>query len=348
MKFERHSAIQVINRTGRLVVQNKSQRCTKCILPETFPDVEISDDGICFYCRTQEIVNVSEKDVLLEVQSMIASGKNLRDYDCIVLFSGGKDSSIALYTLKKEMNFNVLAFTLDNGFISRATFHNMQQICSVLGVDHLIYRPAHKLMKKVYSISLQEPFDQNTTKYSTSSCGSCISVVLASAAKIALEKRIPIMTGGWTPGQLTNYPILPGSFLADVCERHFIPLSGLSLILKHELEKYRTRQSTFPPLFNPLYCRTYNEHQIYEILNSLGWARPTDTDSCSTNCRLNGFLVLDHIYKYGYHPYEYELANHVRIGTLSRTEALARIENIEISIDDLNKISEEFDIHFRF
>jgi hypothetical protein len=27
------------------------KRCTRCILPETFPGIEFDDEGVCQYCR---------------------------------------------------------------------------------------------------------------------------------------------------------------------------------------------------------------------------------------------------------------------------------------------------------
>jgi hypothetical protein len=343
-----HPAIRLSIEAGGIVVHNLSRRCGRCILPETFPSVGLSSEAVCAYCRDGGGGGgAPAEEVMAEVRALLAAADAARGYDCVALYSGGKDSSVALYALTREMGMRVLAFTLDNGFVSETAFRNMKRITDALGVDHVMYRPARRFMTRIYSVSLQEPFDQETTKYSTSGCGSCISVVLAAGARLAAEKNAPLLAGGWTPGQFTNDALLPGEFLESVCVRHFGPLSARSDDLGRELDRYGKRGSPFPSLFNPLYCRGYDEAQIYNVLGGLGWVRPADTDSCSTNCLLNGFLVLDHLLKYGYHPYEYELAHHVRSGFLPREEALARIARINVSPSALEKIAGELGLEVR-
>ncbi len=34
------------------------KRCTRCILPETFPGIEFNDQGVCNYCESYEPVKV--------------------------------------------------------------------------------------------------------------------------------------------------------------------------------------------------------------------------------------------------------------------------------------------------
>ena len=69
------------------------------------------------------------------VEKIIKTKKE--DYDCLLLFSGGKDSSYALYRLV-EMGWKVLTFTFDNGFISDVAFSNIERITSKLGVENII------------------------------------------------------------------------------------------------------------------------------------------------------------------------------------------------------------------
>ena len=46
---------------------------------------------------------------------------------------------------------------------------------------------------------------------------------------------------------------------------------------------------------------------------------------CSTNCRANDAGIAQHLSKRGYHNYESPLSWEVRLGTLSRPDALARV-----------------------
>jgi hypothetical protein len=54
---------------------------------------------------------------------------------------------------------------------------------------------------------------------------------------------------------------------------------------------------------------------------------------------LNGYLVIEHALRHGFHPYEFELAHHVRTGRLSRHEALAKIEDVAVPVTIVHEVS---------
>ncbi|HEY8983164.1 MAG TPA: hypothetical protein VIU15_26745, partial [Streptomyces sp.] len=68
---------------------------------------------------------------------------------------------------------------------------------------------------------------------------------------------------------------------------------------------------------------------------------PKETDSCSTNCRLNSLLIVDHINRHGFHPYVYEMAHHVRLGALGRDEALAKLGDLGVAPETVSAVSVE-------
>jgi tRNA(Ile)-lysidine synthase TilS/MesJ len=347
-----HPVIEFVHNGNFVAVHNRAMLCSMCVLPETFPGIIIGEDGLCSYCRdTQEVPRIDPAQVLQSALDIIHTSPN-RSYDCLFLYSGGKDSSMGLYTLVTKFKWRVAALTLDNGFTSDTAITNAQLVTSSLAVDHIIHKPARKVMNQLYSISLQEPFSNETTKYSTSACGSCISVVLSAGAEIAMKEGVPLMAGGWTPGQFTDNPLVPASFIQAVCSRHFDPLLHradelAADELKDELRRYNS-VSSYPHLFNPLYLERYDEHAILDLLGSLGWKQPKDTDSCSSNCCLNGFLVLDHLAKYGYHPYVYELAQHVRRGFMDRQAAIERVSSVNVSIEVLMNVCRSLDVPLPF
>jgi tRNA(Ile)-lysidine synthase TilS/MesJ len=335
---------EVVPSSGEVFAHSTARVCARCVLPETFPALRFDDAGVCSYCDLGDVPTTHARAGLVEaIRPLLEPGAPERRYDCLALFSGGKDSSMALIELVRTYRLRVLAFTLDNGFVSSATHRNMRSVLDRLEVDHVTVRPAAAAMQRLYKLSLTEPFDAETTKYATAACGSCISVVLATAREIAAEKRIPLLAGGWTPGQLTNAPVVAGSFLAAVAARHFGPLSkrdGLAGTLRrfHDVGE---AEPAWPSLFNPLYGAHYGEEQILDTLRDYGWIRPSDTDSCSTNCRLNGFLIVHHLLTYGYHPYVYEFAQHVRAGYATRDEALDRMRRIRVDVRAIRRIEAE-------
>ena len=78
--------------------------CVKCLLPETHETIEFNNEGACNICIGQtvkkETINwVGQKAAL---DKLIERHRGKYDYDCIVPFSGGKDSTWTLYYLVNE------------------------------------------------------------------------------------------------------------------------------------------------------------------------------------------------------------------------------------------------------
>ncbi len=112
------------------------RRCTKCILPETMPFIEFDNDGVCNYCRNYKKIEHQGKEELENVLS-----KYRRDDgkpDCIMAFSGGRDSSYALHYLKKVMGMNPVAYSYDWGMITELGRRNQARMTGVLGVEHIL------------------------------------------------------------------------------------------------------------------------------------------------------------------------------------------------------------------
>ena len=152
-----------------------------------------------------------------------------------------------------------------------------------------------------------------------------------------MEKDIPFIAYGWSPGQA---PLSSSIFknnremVKTMQKAIFDPLHKIGgkeirpyFLDRHHFEK----DGEFPYNVSPLAFLEYDEDKIFKIMRDLGWKRPEETDPNSTNCLLNGFANLVHKEKFGFHPYSLELANLVREGYLDRQEALDRINAPEDS-----------------
>ena len=68
-------------------------------------------------------------------------------YDCLVAYSGGKDSTFTLHWLKTICNLKILAFTFDNWFQSDTAIRNIRSVAENMGVDQMTIRPAFNLFR---------------------------------------------------------------------------------------------------------------------------------------------------------------------------------------------------------
>jgi glucosamine--fructose-6-phosphate aminotransferase (isomerizing) len=115
----------------------KLRRCTKCLLPETFPFIEYDFHGVCNFCNNHipgtQSRGIDELKALVEPYRS-KDGKA----DCIVPFSGGRDSTYSLHIIKKEMGLNPIAFTYDWGMVTDLARRNIARVCGKLGVENII------------------------------------------------------------------------------------------------------------------------------------------------------------------------------------------------------------------
>ena len=128
------STIRIDNKNIEEYFSNM-RRCTRCILPETFPGIEFDEDGVCNYCRMYKPVKVFGEEKLKErLERYRDKG---RKYDCIVPISGGRDSSFVLHQMVKKYKMRVLALTVDSGAILPEGYRNIKRVTEVLNVDHV-------------------------------------------------------------------------------------------------------------------------------------------------------------------------------------------------------------------
>ncbi|MBM3417347.1 MAG: glucosamine 6-phosphate synthetase [Bacteroidetes bacterium] len=115
----------------------KLRRCTKCLLPQTFPFIEYDLQGVCNYCN-----NYKPQNKVQPIENLKALVEPYRRKDgkpdCIVPFSGGRDSTYSLHIIKKELGLNPVAFTYDWGMVTDLARRNISRVCGKLGVENII------------------------------------------------------------------------------------------------------------------------------------------------------------------------------------------------------------------
>lgn len=115
---------------------NSLKRCSRCLLPETFPGIHFDDEGVCSVCKTYKKKIVKGKDALKE--ALLRNKLEGSNYDCIVPISGGRDSCYMLHYIVKELGLNPVAYTYDWGMVTDLARRNIQRMCSELQVEHVL------------------------------------------------------------------------------------------------------------------------------------------------------------------------------------------------------------------
>ena len=122
--------------------------CKKCLTPSTRPRVGFDQDGVCNACLNAEsklsIDWDSRRDEFFEYVSQHRAKDG--SYDCIVPWSGGKDSSAIAYRLKFEFGLNPLLVTFSPLIPNSIAVHNREEILK-LGFDNVLVRPNQKVSR---------------------------------------------------------------------------------------------------------------------------------------------------------------------------------------------------------
>ena len=116
---------------------NNLKRCTKCLLPETFPNIIYDQIGVCNYCNNHVSKQMKTKDELIGLLLNYKTGTNDKP-DCVIPFSGGRDSSYVMHFVKKELGMNPIAFSYDWGMLTDLSRRNQSRMCSKLGIEHIL------------------------------------------------------------------------------------------------------------------------------------------------------------------------------------------------------------------
>ncbi len=120
-----------INRISELI------RCKKCLLPETFPFIEFDEKGVCNVCNNY--VKKNQPKPFEELQLIVEPyRKKNGQADCLIPFSGGRDSTYVLHYVKNVLKLNPITFTYDWGMVTDLARRNIARVCGKLGVENII------------------------------------------------------------------------------------------------------------------------------------------------------------------------------------------------------------------
>lgn len=112
------------------------QRCTQCVLPETFPFIRFDVSGVCNFCRNHRPVLLSGEAALREV--LDKSRRNDDRPEVLFPLSGGRDSCYGLHRLVREFDIKPVAYTYDWGMVTDLARRNISRMCGQLGIEHIL------------------------------------------------------------------------------------------------------------------------------------------------------------------------------------------------------------------
>lgn len=332
----------------RLLVypQPEIRRCTRCILPETMPFIRFDDDGVCNYCHNYKPRNRPKPKE--ELFKLVEPYRREHGPDCIVPFSGGRDSCYGLHLIVNELKMKPITYTYDWGMVTDLGRRNISRMCSELGVENIIV--ADDIAKKRRNIAM------NLRAWLKAPHLGMINILMAGdkhffrhVETIKKQTGININLWGTSPLEITHFKAgflgVPPDFEEDK-----VYSSGARKQLRYQKLRFQAMLKS-PGYFNSSlwdtlsgeYYRsflkktdyfhifdywTWDERSVDQTLAMYDWEKAVDTN---TTWRIGDGTAAFYNYIYytvaGFTEHDTFRSNQIREGQITREEALVRVQD---------------------
>ncbi len=221
-------------------------RCQACLLPVTHETLQLDDKGICNICRGQTVKGTIDwASRLNDLDAIVNSHIGKAEYDCIIPFSGGKDSTWTLYYLKQRYpQLRPLVVRFNHGFFRTTVSRNCEKTFRKLGVDVHEFTPSWHVVR---ALMLQSFLDKGDF------CWHCHTGINSYPMQVALKYKIPLMFWGEPTAEYTAYYSYEHEERRDEARfNRFVNLgiSSADMLLRidENIDPRQLEPFTFPPM----------------------------------------------------------------------------------------------------
>ena len=322
------------------------RRCTKCILPETMPYISFDSEGVCNYCHHYSPRNNPKPKE--ELEALVEPYRRKSGPDCIVPFSGGRDSCLGLHLIVNELKMTPITYTYDWGMVTDLGRRNISRMCAEMGVENIII--ADDISKKRRNIAT------NLKAWLKSPHLGMISILTAGdkhffrhVETVKEQTGIQLNLWGVNPLEVTHFKAgflgVPPDF-----EEKRVYMHGISKQLNYQWLRFKAMLQS-PGYFNRSlwdtvsgeYYRSFTEKKDYyhifdywrwdekvcdETLRLYDWELAPDTN---TTWRIGDGTAAFYNYLYytiaGFTEHDTFRSNQIREGQMNRADALVLVED---------------------
>ena len=343
--------------------------CSTCVIPETAETLTFSETGKCSVCNQINFKHkINWESRGKDLDKLIENYKGKYDYDCVVPFSGGKDSTFTLWYLVKKKKLKPLVVRFDHNFYRKNLEENNQRTLNILGVDIINFKPSFEIVKKTMIESLIRRGDF---------CWHCHVGIAAYPVNIAIEKKIPLIFYGEPSSEYSSYYNYEEFEEGDV--EHFNKTTNLGINAEDMLEMINERfpnsnytLNDFKPFIFPsqremninniksAYLGNYIpwdvKKQVKIIKDELGWKGdnvegiPPEYEYEKIECMMQGVRDYIKFLKRGFGRTAHLTSIDIRNNRMSRDKALdlckifdgKKPKSLSLFLKIINKSEEEF------
>lgn len=301
--------------------------CQRCILHEGFLGIRLNSEGLCSYCAdpSHENQNYSKihidrkmkKEKFRDWKKIIEDMKenyNQQVYDCVIGYSGGKDSTALVDTFITEYKLKPLLITVDTGFMTDIAKQNIQDTLSKMNLhnNHIFIEEAIPTFSKLYKYFFFNHISNDKT-LTVEICHACTDLIHTIVVKEAIKRDLAYVIIGFSPDQISRY------FYETKKEDTIndgMPHIGLAQCFdENDFKWYLNEEDISGNLLRviyPYHVIEYSESEIINRIESKGLIEIGKGDPVLTNCHVVKAALMHDFFRYGGITYALQYAELVR------------------------------------
>lgn len=314
-------------------------RCKKCLYPTTKPDLHFVN-GVCSACLNHDAYQrLDWADRALQLEILLSGQKpNGSGFDCIVASSGGKDSHAQVKALL-DLGVRPLIVTATTCYLTpmgRRNIDNLKRYASTIEIT-----PNQDVRKKLNYLGLSLVGDVSWPEHVA---------IFTTPLRLAVQLGIPLVFYGENPQAQYGGP--PGTYDAKQMTHRwvtefggFLGLRAADMVGQKGITEKDMLEYAFPDPkqikkqgtqahFLGQYLGPWDSHKNAKVAIKMGmdWALPCsgnwwaheNLDNAMTG--IHDFMMLR---KYGYGRACAQLSVDIRLGKISRVDALMHLTELE-------------------
>lgn len=177
--------------------------CTKCVYPETKPDLTFNEEGVCSAClaaaEKHAGIDWAQREVdFHEIVEHYKLKNGVNGYDCIVPVSGGKDSTYQAYFMKYICGMNPLCVCFETTAVTELGQQNLDNL-SEMGMDVIHFKKNSEVYRKMVVESFKRVGDEMWPNHIG---------IFTIPVLMAVKFNIPLIIWGENPQQEYGGPSL--------------------------------------------------------------------------------------------------------------------------------------------
>lgn len=208
--------------------------CAKCIVPETVDTIQFDHDGVCGVCRQIEFkdAKIDWVDRRRQLDALVSEYRGKGQYDCIVPFSGGKDSTFQLWYVVTQLGLKPLVVRFNHWGYRPLVEENNTRTFKKLGVDVIEFTPNWHVVRELMLESFKRRGDF---------CWHCHTGIYAGVTHMAVRFETPLIMWGESTAEYHSWYTYEE--MEEVDEKRFNRLMNLGMTAEDMYEFLQGRVS---------------------------------------------------------------------------------------------------------